>query len=174
MSAVIYPGSFDPITRGHIDIICRAANLFDKVIVCVLNNSTKKSSLFSLDNRVNMVKNALADEASGDIFNFDINKIEVASDDGLLIDFAKKNDVNIIIRGLREVTDFTIELQMAQANNTMAPEIETLFMPTNPKLSYLSSSMVKEFASYGKSVSAFVSPSVEEEIIKKYSQNYSK
>ena len=145
MSAVIYPGSFDPITRGHIDIICRAANLFDKVIVCVLNNSTKKSSLFSLDNRVNMVKNALADEASGDIFNFDINKIEVASDDGLLIDFAKKNDVNIIIR--HTITAVVVSTPAPPSSSGLFSSMIRFVFPSTRYFDLPSSSVYRSYSS---------------------------
>jgi len=146
MSKVIYPGSFDPVTNGHLDIITRASKIFDEVIVCVLNNSAKKTPLFSLDERVIML--------SGVLENFD--NVSVCSSSGLLVDFAKEQGVNVIIRGLREITDFDSELQMAQGNHMVAPEIETLFMATDPRYSFISSSMVREFAGYGKSVEGFV------------------
>ena len=142
MIRAIYPGSFDPITLGHMDLIERSARVFDELIVCVLNNAGKKSPLFSLEERVKM----LGDVTSG------FSNVTVASSDGLLVDFAKENDVSIIVRGLRGVNDFDFELSMAQANKTISSKIETVFMATDPGLSYISSTMVKEIASYGKSV----------------------
>ena len=158
MNTVIYPGSFDPVTLGHIDLIKRASKMFDKVIVCILNNSTKKSSLFSIDERVNMLCEVIKE----------FDNVSVDSYQGLLVDYAKEHNVNIIIRGLREITDFANELQMAQANHLVSPEIETLFMATNPKYSFLSSSMVKEYASYGMSVKDFVPEIVRVKIEEKY------
>ncbi len=158
MSAVIYPGSFDPVTLGHMDVIERASKMFDKVIVCILNNSQKKSPLFSLDERVNMLK----DVTSG------LDNVEVDSFQGLLVDFAKEKDVKIIIRGLREITDFANELKMAQGNHMIYPDFETLFIATDPKYSFVSSSMVREYASYGKSVQDFVPKIVQSKIEEKY------
>ena len=158
MSAVIYPGSFDPVTLGHMDVIERASKMFDKVIVCILNNSQKKSPLFSLDERVNMLK----DVTSG------LDNVEVGSFQGLLVDFAKEKDVKIIIRGLREITDFANELKMAQGNHMIYPDFETLFIATDPKYSFVSSSMVREYASYGKSVQDFVPKIVQSKIEEKY------
>ena len=158
MSAVIYPGSFDPVTLGHMDVIERASKMFDKVIVCILNNSQKKSPLFSLDERVNMLK----DVTSG------LDNVEVDSFQGLLVDFAKEKDVKIIIRGLREITDFANELKMAQGNHLIYPDFETLFIATDPKYSFVSSSMVREYASYGKSVQDFVPKIVQSKIEEKY------
>ena len=158
MSAVIYPGSFDPVTLGHMDVIERASKMFDKVIVCILNNSHKKSPLFSLDERVNMLK----DVTSG------LDNVEVDSFQGLLVDFAKEKDVKIIIRGLREITDFANELKMAQGNHMIYPDFETLFIATDPKYSFVSSSMVREYASYGKSVQDFVPKIVQSKIEEKY------
>ena len=158
MSAVIYPGSFDPVTLGHMDVIERASKMFDKVIVCILNNSQKKSPLFSLDERVNMLK----DVTSG------FDNVEVDSFQGLLVDFAKEKDVKIIIRGLREITDFANELKMAQGNHMIYPDFETLFIATDPKYSFVSSSMVREYASYGKSVQDFVPKIVQSKIEEKY------
>lgn len=160
MSAVVYPGSFDPVTLGHLDIIRRASKIFDRVVVCVLNNSVKKSPLFSRDERVNMLK----DVVSG------FDNVFVDQYDGLLVDFAKENDIDVIIRGLREVTDFDSELQMAQGNHMVSPDIETIFMATDPKYSFISSSMVREFSSYGRSVNGFVPdivlPYIEEKVKK--------
>lgn len=155
MRTAIYPGSFDPLTLGHLDIIERASKMFDKVIVCILINSGKKTSLFSLDERVIMLSDVLSK----------YDNVTVASYKGLLIDFARENDTNIIIRGLREVTDFACELQMAQGNLAMSRtlrtedkdfDVETLFLATSPEYSFISSTMVREFASYGRSVKGFV------------------
>ena len=158
MSSVVYPGSFDPVTLGHMDVIERASKIFDNVIVCVLNNSAKKSPLFSLNERVNMLRDVLAD----------LQNVTVASYDGLLVDFAKENDIKVIIRGLREVTDFDSELQMAQGNHMVSPDIETIFMATDPRFSFISSSMVREFVSYGRSAKGFVPdailPYIEEKV----------
>jgi pantetheine-phosphate adenylyltransferase len=157
MNKAIYPGSFDPITYGHIDIIERAADIFDELIVGVLGNRAK-TPLFSLDERVNMLKEVVKD----------LKNVEVESYQGLLVDYAREKDTGIIVRGLREVTDFANELKMAQGNHVVAPEIETLFMATDPKYSFLSSSMVKEYASYGKSVADFVPDIVRIKIEEKY------
>ena len=158
MSKVVYPGSFDPITLGHLDIIKRASKQFDEVVVCILNNSSKKSSLFSINERVNILTSVICEYSN----------VYVKSYGGLLVDFAKENDISIIIRGLREVTDFANELTMAQANRIMAPDIETVFLATNPKYSYISSSIVREFASYGRSVEGLVPEGVAELVAEKY------
>ena len=145
----VYGGSFDPVTVGHIDIIRRSSLIFDEIIVGVLNNSAK-SPLFSLEERVNMLK-----EATRDIPNC---RVEAFS--GLLVDFVRKMDTNVIIRGLRAVTDFEYELQIAQSNRVIAQDIDTLFLTTNIEYSYLSSSTVKEYARYGADVSRLVPPNV--------------
>ena len=146
MNTVVYPGSFDPVTLGHMDIIKRSSCIFDRVVVCVLNNAVKKTPLFSRSERVNMLKDVVK--------RFDNVYVEEYS--GLLVDFAKDNNIHIIVRGLRELTDFDSELQMAQGNHMVSPDIETIFMATDPRLSFISSSMVREFASYGRSVKGFV------------------
>ena len=138
MRTAIYPGSFDPVTLGHMDIIKRSANLFDEIIVGVLNNSAK-NALFSVNERVSMIK-----ELTKDMPN-----VRVDSFDGLLVDYCKKQKANIIIRGLRAVTDFEYELQIAQSNHVQNPKVETIFLTTSLQYSYLSSTIVKEFASYG-------------------------
>ncbi|MBO4863100.1 MAG: pantetheine-phosphate adenylyltransferase [Eubacterium sp.] len=146
MSTAIYPGSFDPVTLGHMDIISRSSKIFDRVVVCILNNSTKKTPLFSRSERVNMLNDVVKK----------FGNVEVMQYDGLLVDFAKENNISIIVRGLREITDFDSELQMAQGNHMVSPDIETIFLATDPRFSFISSSMVREFASYGKSVKGFV------------------
>ncbi len=141
----IYPGSFDPVTYGHIDIIKRSAELVDELTVGVLCNNAK-SPLFSLEERVRMLE-----EITKDMPNVTIVPFE-----GLLVDFARKMDANIIIRGLRAVTDFEYELQMSQTNHKLEPGIETVFLTTNLAYSYLSSSIVKEVAAFGGDISQFV------------------
>ena len=158
MVRAIYPGSFDPVTLGHLDLIQRSSKMFDEVIVCILNNASKKSPLFSIEERVKM----LGDVTAG------YTNVTVASSAGLLVDFAKENGVNIIVRGLRGTTDFDFELQMAQANKTISSDIETVFLATDPRYSFISSSMVKEIASYGKSVAGFVPEQVLRQIEGKY------
>ena len=150
MKTAIYPGSFDPVTLGHYDIIERSSQIFDRLIVGVLNNSAK-SPLFSVEERVKMLKDVTKE----------LPNVEIKSFDGLLIDFARENQAQVIVRGLRAVTDFEYELQMAQMNRVIAPEIDTLFLTTNLKYAYLSSSIAKEVAMYGGDISAFLYPAVE-------------
>ena len=145
MSVAIYPGSFDPVTLGHLDIIKRASKIFDHVIIGVLNN-TSKTPLFSSEERVNMLRDVLCD----------IDNVSVESFNGLLVDFAKQKNTNVIIRGLRALTDFDLEMQMAQSNRMVAPDVDTIFLSTSLEYSYLSSSGVKEYARYGVDVKEFV------------------
>ena len=157
MKRAIYPGSFDPLTLGHMDIIKRSAKIVDELVVGVLNNSAK-NSLFSLEERVSMIK-----EITDSIPN-----VTVASCDGLLVDYMKEIDATIIVRGLRAVTDFEYELQIAQSNHVQNPEVETIFLTTSLKYSYLSSTIVKEFASYGGDLSKFVPACFIDRIYDKY------
>lgn len=157
MKKAIYPGSFDPVTNGHVDMIERASKIVDELVVGVLNNSAK-NSLFSLDERVSMLK-----EITKDMPN-----VTVASFDRLLVDFMEKIDATIIVRGLRAVTDFEYELQIAQANSVQNSGIETIFLTTNLNYSYLSSTIVKEFASYGGDISKFVPEQFIDRIYAKY------
>lgn len=152
----IYPGSFDPVTYGHIDIIKRATNIFDKVIVAVADNFVKKN-LFSKDERLEMLKEATKD----------IKGISVESFQGLVIDFAKKNNVNVLIRGLRVISDFDYELQMALTNRRLNENIETLFLMPSEGYSFLSSTLIKEASSLGADVSSFVPKTVEDKIKEK-------
>ena len=145
MKKAIYPGSFDPITFGHLDIIQRSSKVFDEVVIGILNNSAK-NSLFSVEERLEMTK----------MLTRQYENVTVDSFDGLLVDYAKNIDANIIIRGLRAVTDFEYEIQIAQTNKVEYPEIETIFMTTALNYSYLSSTIVREFASYGGDISRFV------------------
>jgi pantetheine-phosphate adenylyltransferase len=145
MKKAIYPGSFDPVTFGHLDIIKRASGIVDELVIGVLCNS-QKNSLFSLEERVSMIK-----EMTKDLPN-----VTVASFDGLLVDFMKEIDATIIVRGLRAVTDFEYELQIAQANHVQDSRVETIFLTTDLRYSYLSSTIVREYASYGGDISKFV------------------
>ena len=145
MRRAVYPGSFDPVTLGHLDIIGRAARLVDELIVGVLVNSAK-TPLFSVEERVSMLA-----EVTKDIPN-----VRVEAFSGLSVDFAKECSARMIVRGLRAITDFEYELQMAQTNRIMAEDIDTLFLTTNLKYAYLSSTTVKEVAFYGGDISHFV------------------
>ena len=158
MAIAIYPGSFDPVTRGHLDIIHRAARIYDHLIVAVLINSAK-SPLFTIEERV-----ALLTECCKDIPN-----VTVESFDGLTVDFARKRHATVMVRGLRAVTDFENEIQLAQTNYALMPGIETVFLATNIRWSYLSSTVVKEAARYGSDISKFVTPNVEQAVRAKFS-----
>lgn len=149
MKRAVYPGSFDPVTYGHLDVIRRASEVFDVLIVSVLNNQGK-TPLFSVEERVNMLEGATEK----------IPNCKVVSFSGLLVDFAKKMDTNVIVRGLRAVTDFEYELQIAQSNRIVAQDVDTIFLTTNIEYSYLSSSIVKEYACYGMDISPFVPENV--------------
>ena len=157
MKKAIYPGSFDPPTLGHLDIIRRSAKMVDELVVGVLHNSAK-NSLFSTYERVSMIK-----EVTKEFPN-----VMVTSFDGLLVNYMKEIDATLIIRGLRAVTDFEYELQIAQTNRVEYPEVETIFLTTSLKYSYLSSTIVKEFASYGGDISKFVPPEFIDRIYAKY------
>ena len=157
MKRAIYPGSFDPITFGHQDMIKRSSAIVDELIVGVLNNSDK-NSLFSVDERVNMLKE----------LTHDIPNVTVGSFDGLLVDYMKESGATIIVRGLRAVTDFEYELQIAQTNHVEYPAVETIFLVTNLKYSYLSSSVVREFAAYGGDITKFVPSQFVDRIYQKY------
>ena len=157
MKRAIYPGSFDPLTLGHLDMIKRSAKIVDELVIGVLNNSAK-NSLFSLDERVSMIK-----EMTESMPN-----VTVASFDGLLVGYMKEINATIIVRGLRAVTDFEYELQIAQTNHVENPEVETIFLTTSLQYSYLSSTIVKEFASYGGDISKFVPARFIDRIYEKY------
>lgn len=161
MMTAIYPGSFDPITYGHLDIIKRAATIFDKLTVAVLCNKAK-TPLFSIEERVKILEEALKD----------FDNVEIVSYEGLLVDFARKNGDKVIIRGLRAVTDFEYELQLAQTNKKISnDEIDTMFLTTDLQYAYLSSSTVREVAAFGGDISKFVPKFVEEKVYEKYKQS---
>lgn len=159
MARAIYPGSFDPVTFGHIDIIKRSAAIYDELIVAILNNSAK-SPLFSVQERVNML-----DEVTKDLRN-----VKIISFSGLLTDFVKKADADVIVRGLRAVTDFEYELQMAQTNRVLCPSVDTVFLTTQLEYAYLSSTIVKEVASFKGDISQFVPDSVAQRVYEKYNK----
>ena len=152
----IYPGSFDPVTNGHLDIIERSSRMFDKVIVAVLVNSAK-TPLFTVEERVAMLRESCKN----------IPNVEIDSFNGLTVTFAKQKGATVMVRGLRAVTDFENEIQLAHTNFAMMPEIETVFLATAIKWSYLSSTIVREAAHYGQDVSRFVPRNVERALIAK-------
>ena len=156
----IYPGSFDPVTLGHIDIIKRGSHITDELIVGVLRNNAKMP-LFSVEERVRMLE-----EVTGDLPN-----VKIIPFDGLLVDFVRDMDASVVIRGLRAITDFEYELQMAQTNYKLAPDVEYIFLPTNLQYSYLSSSMVKEVTAFGGDISNFVPDVLIDRIAEKYRVN---
>lgn len=160
MNIGIYPGSFDPITYGHLDIIQRSSKLFDRLIVAVLSNPQKKP-LFTVEERIEMIRDSV----------HDIPNVEIDSFSGLLVDFAKLKKARVIVKGLRAVSDFEYELQMALMNKKLDDRIETIFIMTNSKYSYLSSSVVKEVSSLGGCVATVVPPLVEKRLKQKFKIN---
>lgn len=156
MLRAVYPGSFDPVTNGHLDIIRRSRCLADELIVGVLNNKAK-TPLFSVEERVKMLEEMTKN----------MTGVKVVSFEGLLVDFAKEMSAGIVVRGLRAVTDFEYELQMAQTNNKLSPELETVFLTTSLEYSYLSSTIVKEVAAFGGDISQFVPETIERRIQEK-------
>lgn len=156
MKKAVYPGSFDPITNGHLDIIKRASDVFDEVIVGVLVNPDKRG-LFDIEERVELIKKVISE----------FPNVKVKSFSGLLINFMKENDIKVIIKGLRAVSDFEYEFQMALMNNKLDSTIETLFMMTNAKYSYLSSSSVKQVAMFGGCIKGLVPDAILGDVIRK-------
>lgn len=159
MLRAIYPGSFDPVTLGHLDIIQRSAQIVDELIVGVLKNNAK-TPLFSLEERVKMISDVTKD----------MKNVKILPFEGLLVDFAKQMEANVIIRGLRAITDFEYELQMSQTNHKLSPEIETLFLTTNVEYSFLSSTTVKEIASFNGDIRKFVPDVIADAIKEKMSE----
>lgn len=152
MRRAVCPGSFDPVTNGHIDIVSRATALFDEVTVAVMINKSKKS-MFTVDERIDMLTKVCVD----------FPNVKVAAFHGLLVDFCRERGIHAIVKGLRAVSDFDYELQMAQMNSSLAP-VETVFVPTSPEYSFLASSLVKEVATFGGDVSTLVPPLVLERL----------
>ena len=153
MNLAVYPGSFDPITLGHLDVLQRASGIFDKVIIAVLQNPGK-SPLFSVDDRIDMIRESIDGN----------KKVEVASFDGLIVEYARQVGAGSIVKGLRAVSDFESEFQMALFNRKLAPEITTVFLMTSFANVYLSSSLIKEVARFGGDVSFAVPPAVAERL----------
>ena len=157
MSLAICPGSFDPITLGHLNIIRRSAQIFDKVIVCIMFNSTKTMPMFTIDERVEMVQKVVKR----------FSNVEVATSDGLLAEYAKQFDKPVIVKGLRAASDFEYEFQMNLINKKINPELETMFLTASEKYTFLSSSVVREMASYGADLTGFVPYEIIDEIEKR-------
>jgi pantetheine-phosphate adenylyltransferase len=153
----LYPGSFDGVTFGHLDIVRRAARHYARVTVAVAANSGKREPLFSIEERVQMLRESL----------FEMENVDVQSFPGLTVEFAKSIGATVILRGLRAVSDFEFEFQMAMMNENLAPDITTLFMVPAPQFSFVSSSLVKEIARYGGDISHFVPANVEKEIFRR-------
>lgn len=159
----IYPGSFDPFTNGHLDIVQRGLEIFEKVIIAVANNSDKKS-FFTSQERVEIISELVADNP----------RVQVDAFDGLLVDYVINKEARVILRGLRAVTDFEFEFQLAQMNHIVCEQVETLFMMTSPACAYLSSSVVKEVGRLGGDISKFVPPSVLRALNKKFAETKNK
>jgi pantetheine-phosphate adenylyltransferase len=158
MPTALCPGSYDPPTNGHVDVIERTARHFESVLVAVIANPSK-SPLFSLEERTGMLADALAH----------VDNVEIASFDGLLVDFARERGVEIVVKGLRAVSDFEYELQMAQMNAALAPGLDTMFVTATPAWAFLSSSLVKEVARFGGAVEALVPPGVAKALSERFS-----
>jgi len=155
MQTVIYPGTFDPLTNGHVDVVKRASRIFNEVVVAVAESAGKKT-YFSLDDRVAMCREVL----NG------LKNVSVERFDGLLVDFAKSKNANVILRGLRAVSDFDFEFQLAGMNRCMSSDIETVFIPASETTSSISSTIVREIAAMGGDVSVFVPPAVVKKLVK--------
>ena len=161
MFVAVYPGSFDPITNGHLDVIERGRKLFDRLIVAILRNP-QKVPLFSIEEREAMIREVIKD----------FPNVEVAVFDGLLVKFAREQGCRVIVRGLRAISDYEYETQIALVNRKMAPEIETIFLPTSAEYSYLNSTVVKELARFGGCVGELVPPVVEKKLWEKFHNGF--
>ncbi len=156
MKIAIYPGSFDPITYGHLDILKNASEIFDKVIIAVAHNGAKTGFL-TVDERVELIKQSVKD----------LSNVEVDSFEGLTVEYAKKHGANVLIRGLRAVSDFEFEMQLSQTNSALCDEIKTVFLTTKPKYNFISSSTIKEIYQNNGDISKFVPPAVNEYLKKR-------
>lgn len=159
MKKVVYPGTFDPITNGHIDLIERACRLFDHVVIAIATSKTKRP-LFTLEERVKLVKDSLQH----------LDNVEVCGFEGLLVNLVRDKQANAVLRGLRAVSDFEYEFQLANMNRALAPEMESLFLTPSEHLSFISSTLVREIASMGGDVKKFVSPAVERALEEKFGE----
>ena len=157
----IYPGTFDPITNGHVDVVTRAAPLFDKLILGIAE-STTKSTAFNLSERVDLAESVLKG----------ISNVKVETFSGLMVDFARASNASVVLRGLRAVSDFEYEFQLAGMNRQLLPNVETMFLPTSEKYTYISSSLVREIARYNGEVGSFVDPIVEKALQDKFSARF--
>lgn len=157
MNTILYPGTFDPITKGHMDLVGRAAKLFDRVVVAVAA-SPKKNPAFSLEQRVELAREVLKEHAN----------VEVVGFSTLLAHFAREVEANVFLRGLRAVSDFEYEFQLANMNRQLAPDVESLFLTPSEKYSYISSTLVREIAALGGDVTNFVHPVVHEALLERY------
>lgn len=156
MTKAIYPGSFDPVTNGHLEIIRRAADMFDKLVVLVSVNPNKKSS-FTVEERMNFLRKVC----------YDIPNVEIDCFDGLIVDYFRKNNCSVIVKGLRAMSDFEYEFQMAHVNKHLCPKAETVFLCADNQSTYLSSSMVKQIAAFGSDISAFVPTAIVDDIMER-------
>ena len=163
MRIAVYPGSFDPITNGHLDIIERASRVYDKLVVGVLSNASK-TPLFSAEKRVEMIR----------LVTKHLDNVEVDTFTGLLVDFAASKNATVIVKGLRTVADFEYEFQMALTNKKLNPELETMFVITDPEYMYLSSSMVRQVASFGGDVTDFLPDGICKDIVERLTQGRAK
>ena len=163
-NAAIYPGSFDPLTNGHMDILERAAEMFEKIYITVAVNN-RKTAVFDGEERVALIREAIKDKPWKD-------KIEIEQFTGLLIDYARKKDVRILLRGVRQISDFEYEFRMALTNRRLAPEIDTLFLMPDEQLTFISATIVKEVAAWGGDLSSFVPDHVAEALKKKFKNNH--
>jgi pantetheine-phosphate adenylyltransferase len=152
----MYPGTFDPITLGHEDLVRRASNLFERVVVAIAANPSKEP-MFSLEERVDLARSSLVD----------VDNAEVSGYDGLTVDFARDNDLHVILRGLRAVSDFEYEFQLANMNRHLADDVETAFLTPNENYNFISSSLVREICSMGGDISEFVSPIVNDALVRR-------
>jgi pantetheine-phosphate adenylyltransferase len=160
-NVAIYPGSFDPITNGHVDLVKRTLRVFERVIIAIATNAGKDSSLFSLEERLQMVR---------EVFREFKRRVQADSFEGLLVDYAERKQARVIIRGLRAVSDFEYEFQMAMMNHRLKPKLETFFMMTGESEFYISSRLVKEVVSLGGDVSGLVPGNVLTKLVKKFKQ----
>ncbi len=156
MSTCVYPGSFDPITMGHFDLIQRASGMFDRVVVGILNN-TDKHPTFAVEERLTLVRRSVGSLAN----------VEVASFNGLLVDFVQQCGANVILRGLRAISDFEYEFQISATNHRLAPEVETVFLMTSTEYSFLSSSIVRQLGSFGGNIQGMVPEAIREEVVRR-------